>query len=275
MKLAIWSDVDRIPEFRWSMDDTAGVLIRGKKPTKRKALTGVLTALVDSVVSGEFREGDLLPVEESLLARFKVSRTTLREALQHMVAFGLIRATPRAGTSVQPRNSWNLLDPVVLASALRHNRDRSFYESLADARALMEPEAARLAAQFASPRSVAAIGNAFADMVESEGRDTEAWSMADLAFHSAIMEASDNWVYRQFIVAIRAALLASFKITNRASQSHDDAIQLHRRVYEAIAGRKPEDARIAMRQLIDRAREDMSRAMTGAFDADAQFGLAR
>nr|WP_292763736.1 FCD domain-containing protein [Mesorhizobium sp.] len=233
---------------------------------RRKALTGVLTELVDSIVSGELREGALLPAEESLLKRFQVSRTTLRESLQHMVALGLIQATPRAGTVVQPKTAWNLLDPVVLSSALRHNRERGFYDSLADARALIEPEAARLAALSASPRSLAAIGNAFADMVDSQGRDTQAWSEADLSFHASIIEASDNWVYRQFIVAIRAALLASFQITNRASQSHEEAIDLHRDVYDAIRSRRPEEAGTAMRRLIDRAREDMSRALTDTFD---------
>jgi DNA-binding FadR family transcriptional regulator len=246
------------------MNHTEVTLTPGPQGTKRKALTGVLIELVNGIVSGEMREGELLPPEEVLLERLQVSRTTLRETLQHMVALGLIRSKPRAGTVVQPRTMWNLLDPAVLSAALRYNRDRAFYDNLVDARFLIEPEAAELAARIGSPRALAAIGSAFADMVDSEGRDTESWSLADVAFHTAIIEASENWVYRQFIVAIRAALMASFQMTNRASQSHEDAIELHRKVYDAIQRREPEAAREAMRKLIGLAREDMARALAAS-----------
>lgn len=218
----------------------------------------VLNELIENVVSGHWPQGEQLPAEQSLLQHFGVSRPTLRESLQHMVAAGLIRSRPRAGTVVQPQSEWNLLDPVVLDTALRHIKDRRFYDNLVDARLLIEPEAAALAAQHASPRRLAGIGMAFADMVDAEGRDTESWSVADLAFHTAIIEASGNWVFRQFIVAIRAALLASFRMTNRFSQSHDDAIGMHRAVYEAIQQRQPDAARRAMRDLIGLAREELN-----------------
>lgn len=242
-------------------EQSAVTLVGGPQGSTRKALTGVLTELVNRIVSGELREGDLLPPEELLLQHLQVSRTTLRETLQHMVALGLIRSKPRAGTVVQPRAMWNLLDPIVLTAALRYNRDRAFYDSLVDARFLIEPEAAGLAARIGSPRALAAIGSAFADMVDSEGRDTEDWSLADVAFHTAIIEASENWVYRQFIVAMRAALMASFRMTNRASQSHQEAIELHRKVYDAIQMREADTARKAMQDLIGLARDDMARAL--------------
>lgn len=243
------------------MERSEAPLILGAQGPKRRALSGVLTDLVNGIVSGQMSPGELLPPEEALLERFQVSRTTLRETLQHMVALGLIRSKPRAGTVVQPRAMWNLLDPVVLSAALHYNRDRAFYDNLVDARFLIEPAAAELAARIGSPRALAAIGSAFADMVDSEGRDTESWSLADVLFHTAIIEASENWVYRQFIVAIRAALMASFRMTNRASQSHEEAIEHHRKVYDAIQRRDPEGANKAMRNLIGLAREDMARAM--------------
>ena len=101
-------------------------------------------------------------------------------------------------------------------------------------------------------------------MVDTEGRDTESWSAADLAFHTAIIEASGNWVYCQFINAIRAALRASFEMTNRASQSHADAIECHRKVYLAIQQQEPEAARSAARDMIELARRDMERALLRA-----------
>lgn len=240
----------------------ASGLLPGQVKGSRRAMNAVLSALIENVVSGVWPEGELLPSEAALLAQFAVSRPTLRESLQHMVAAGLIRSRPRAGTVVQPRSGWNLLDPLVLEAALRHVPDRSFYDNLLDARLLIEPEAAAQAARLGLPRSLALIGAAFADMAESENRRSENWSSADLAFHTAIIEASENWVFRHFIVAIRAALLASFKLTNRASQSYENALSLHAAVNDAIQRRDPDAARTAMQTLIRMARQDMERSFS-------------
>ncbi|WP_454817331.1 FCD domain-containing protein [Labrys neptuniae] len=43
-----------------------------------------------------------------------------------------------------------------------------------------------------------------------------------------------------------AALLANFRLTNRASESHGNAIMKHRAVFNAIRLREPEAARQAM-----------------------------
>lgn len=101
-------------------------------------------------------------------------------------------------------------------------------------------------------------------MVEANARDTEDWSRADLDFHTAIINASGNWVYRQFATAIRAALLASFRLTNRASQSHEQAIATHQEVLEAIRMRRPDAARQAMERLIGVARSEMTDALSRA-----------
>jgi DNA-binding FadR family transcriptional regulator len=68
-----------------------------------------------------------------------------------------------------------------------------------------------------------------------------------------------NWVYRQFASAIRAALIASFRLTNRASQSHEQAIQKHTMLLEAI--RDPAAAGKAMETLIDIARAEITEAL--------------
>lgn len=220
-------------------------------------MSGCLRAFVDAVVSGEFAEGKSLPSEAALMTRFGVSRTTLRETMQHMVTQGLIRARPRAGTTVMPRARWNLLDPVVLDSALSHTRDFAFYEALLEAREVLEPAAAAAAALRSDTSALMDVATAFEDMAASGGRDDEAWSQADLNFHSAIIDASGNWVFAQFGIAIRAALLASFRETNRASQSFEEALEMHRQVLEAIRMRRPDDAREAMEALIAHARHDM------------------
>ncbi|MBN8954519.1 MULTISPECIES: FadR/GntR family transcriptional regulator [unclassified Rhizobium] len=228
---------------------------------KRSVRESLLQRFVHKIVSGELAEGSTLPNEAELTAEFEVSRTSLREAMQYLSALGMVRSRTRAGTSVLPRENWNYLDPLVLDAILSVGADENFYASLIDARQLLEPAAAAQAAAKATARQLYQISKAFEDMVEANSRDNEAWSRADLEFHTAIIDASGNWVYRQFATAIRAALLASFRLTNRASQSHEQAITKHHDVLEAIRMRRPEDAKFAMEQLIGVARSEINEAL--------------
>lgn len=231
---------------------------------KRSVREALLHRLVEMIVSGRFAENATLPNEAELTEQFAVSRTSLREAMQYLSALGMVRSRTRAGTTVLPRENWNYLDPIVLDVMLSVGGDDAFYSSLIDARQLLEPAAAAQAAANANARQLYQISKAFEDMVEANARDTEDWSRADLEFHTAIINASGNWVYRQFASAIRAALLASFRLTNRASQSHEQAILKHQDVLEAIRMRRPDAARYAMEQLIGVARSEMTDALRRA-----------
>ncbi|ASR09984.1 GntR family transcriptional regulator (plasmid) [Rhizobium leguminosarum bv. viciae] len=247
-----------IARNEWKLTDGGVEIASGGKRSVREAL---LSKLVERIVSGHLPEGSTLPNEADLTDQFGVSRTTLREAMQYLSAIGMIRTRTRAGTTVLPRENWNYLDPLVLDVMLSLGGDESFYTSLIDARHLLEPAAAEHAAVNATAKQLARIAQAFEDMVDANARDNEEWSRADLEFHTAIINASGNWVYRQFASAIRAALLASFRLTNRASQSHGQAIQKHGDVLEAIRIRDPAAARKAMETLIDVARADISDAL--------------
>jgi DNA-binding FadR family transcriptional regulator len=224
---------------------------------RRRVQEALLDKLVSSIVSGELPEGVTLPNETDLAQHYSVSRTALREAMQFLNAQGMVRSRTRAGTVVLPREGWNMLEPTVLAAAMRYGSHASLYDALLEARVLLEPEAAARAAERATARQVAEIEQAYLGMVAAEARDTEAWSEADLAFHTGIIEASGNPIYRQFGSAIRAGLLASFRFTNRITPSHAEALVLHGAVLDAIRLRQPEQARQAMLRLISLARSDL------------------
>lgn len=230
----------------------------GRRPVK----DNLLHVLIDRIVSGEIAEGSTLPNETDLKELYGVSRTTLRESMQHLVAQGMVRSRTRAGTIVLPRDQWNYLDPIVLDAAMRHPKDERFYQSLVDARMVLEPAAAEAAAQNATTRQVMVIAEAFDEMVAAHSLYTDAWSQADLKFHTAIINASGNWVFRHFANAIGAALLTSFRITNRASQSHEHALEKHNAVLEAIRMRNPSAARNAMEVLVHSARKELAEALS-------------
>ncbi|WP_371832243.1 hypothetical protein [Paracoccus benzoatiresistens] len=56
----------------------------------------------------------------------------MRESLQHLGATGLVRARPRAGTVVQPRERWNLLRrlPSFRQAGLRFQIEIIFQQAI-------------------------------------------------------------------------------------------------------------------------------------------------
>ncbi|MFP3589962.1 GntR family transcriptional regulator, partial [Paraburkholderia sp. SIMBA_055] len=60
---------------------------------------------------------------------------------------GLVDARQRRGTFVQPRSSWNLLDPDVLAWEITPETLPRMLRELEEIRAIFEPAAAELAAE--------------------------------------------------------------------------------------------------------------------------------
>ncbi len=226
----------------------------------------IVSMFVKNIVSGRLAVGASLPNEGEIAERHGVSRTAAREAMQKLQSLGLIETRRRVGGSVRARDAWNMLDPDVLDAALQHAPDARFFNALGEARLLIEPRAAELAALRASKTDIAAIERAFEAMVaEAKTVSRPGWPDADLAFHAAIIEATGNWVFRQFIVAIRAALLASFRLTGEHMTSADRAIERHRAVLAAIQKKDSDMAHTAMKWLLLSTMEE--------FEALAQRGL--
>src|ERR1043166_4383006 len=82
------------------------------------------------VIGGTLAGGDVLPTEPALCEEFGFSRTVVREGLKLLEGRGLVRVEQGRGTTVQPRGSWNLLDPDVLRIALDYDDDMSLLDDL-------------------------------------------------------------------------------------------------------------------------------------------------
>src|SRR6476660_9126302 len=149
-----------------------GVLVhsaRGERARARPARLAsvVVEELADQIVGGTLAEGDVLPTEPALCDEFGFSRTVVREGLKLLEERGLVRVEQGRGTSVQPRDAWNLLDPLVLGIALAHDRDMALLENLVAVRAVLEREMARASAGNLSADDFAALDETLARMRES------------------------------------------------------------------------------------------------------------
>src|SRR6476469_8088647 len=116
------------------------------------------------IVDGELKPGETLP-DNGFLDELEVSRTVVREAVKVLAAKGLVESRPKVGTRVRPRRDWNLLDPDVLAWQVEAGADASFLDQALELRRMIEPAAARLAADRADESQIAGLYAACEEML--------------------------------------------------------------------------------------------------------------
>ncbi|MDQ2075796.1 FadR/GntR family transcriptional regulator [Marinimicrobium sp. ABcell2] len=205
-----------------------------------------------AIVCGVYPRDESLPSEAELCEHFGVSRTAVREAVKMLSAKGLISSRPRQGIRIQPEQEWNIFDSDLLRWSLEGNPSLRVLREFLQLRIAIEPEAASLAARYASDERIQAIGDSLERMKQSENKPEEALKN-DIAFHVSILFASQNRFYIRLRDFIQAALNVSIRHTNVIKANHEAVIEDHAKVYNAIKSRNPERARTAMLLLIDEA----------------------
>ena len=211
----------------------------------------VLRQIGIGIVSGRYPVGMILPLEPELLAEFGVSRTVMREATNALAAKGLIEPRARGGTRVLPRQRWNLFDADVLAWHFEAGPDIEFIRSLAEIRYGIELEAAALAADRRSDRQVTGLMDCVDRMQMAESRDV--FAEADLQFHQIVAEASGNCFMQSISSLVEVALASTFNMTSPVEDAvaHSRTVEAHRKIAAAVRDGSGEDARIAMRSVIE------------------------
>lgn len=214
------------------------------------------------ILGGMVKPGDLLPNETELSQRLGVSRTALREAIKVLAGKGLIESRPKTGTRVRPRKSWNFLDPDVLAWAVHGATAKQFVDELFELRRVIEPAAAALAAERAKPDDIARMEAALARMA-AEASEDGIGAAGDIAFHNAVLQASDNELFRSLGSVVEVALAISLRLSMRRHR-FEEFLELHRAVLEAIRRRDVDGAREAMKRAIEVSKHELHAAVEEA-----------
>jgi DNA-binding FadR family transcriptional regulator len=231
----------------------------GAEARGRKA-DGATHAIGQRIVDGRLRVGELLPTEARLGHELGMSRPSLREGLRALAGKGLVESRTRRGTIVCPKASWDILDPDVLAWMANAPPDHEYLMALLEMRTFIEPAAARLAAQRASPRQILDIERSYAAMAAALPHDVEACCQHDLALHEGIIAAAGNIFLSRFAAVIRMALLSLFRISANARESYANSLAEHWAVTNAIRRRAPAEADRAMRVLLKGTARDLAPA---------------
>ena len=102
----------------------------------------IISKIKDLINLKNLEPGDKLPSERMLSEKFEVSRSNVREAIQKLEFYGLLRSIPQSGTFVA--NIGVIAMNGMIEDILR--LDEPDFKSLVETRILLELKTARLAA---------------------------------------------------------------------------------------------------------------------------------
>ena len=188
----------------------------------------------------DYGPGDRIPNEYELCEALGVSRNTAREALRALAARNVIEIRQGAGTFVSKKMGVSN-DPLgfdLISDKNKLTRD------LLQLRCIIEPPIAALAAQNATPPSLAELEIA---LLETEGQiaQHERFAEKDQQFHAQIARCSGNLVVSNLIPIISEGVIVFANVVNQ--QEYKQTLKSHRNIFEAIRNREPVEAEQAMR----------------------------
>lgn len=208
----------------------------------------LMNQLRQQILSGRLEPGQPLPSEKEICEAFAVGRTTVREALQGLVATGFVQ---RDGKQLIVQDV-TLLDSEDIDYAALGARlsVREVFET----RQLIEVETARLAAGHRTEADLTYMGAVLARM---HNADPEEYHTADIDFHLAVAHAAKNRVLVEVYTAsihLFFKLPAFWRVFGKGEQEHHTrppvggGHAVHEGICEAIAAR---DERLASQRMFD------------------------
>jgi GntR family transcriptional repressor for pyruvate dehydrogenase complex len=220
-----------------------------KKTRLYEEVVGQLYQLIDE---GKLKAGDRLPSERELAETFRVSRSSVREAIKTLENEGMVITRPGSGSFITAVN----VEAIIPSLASLLSRGKDALVDLFEMRCLVEPGIAALAAERATPADILRLKQICGEQARQINRDTSAVD-SDAAFHLTIGQATHNAALQRLVASIVEILKPirekSLQTPGRAHKS----LASHREILVAIERHDPELARQAMQRHIQAVEQNV------------------
>ena len=214
------------------------------KNDNQEIQNSIISKIRDLINYKNLEPDDKLPSERMLSEKFEVSRSNVREAIQKLEFYGLLKSIPQSGTFVA--NIGVIAMNGMIDDILR--LEEPDFKSLVETRILLELKTCRLAAIRRTNKDLEQIKEAL-DAYEAKVLKGEDAVQEDLLFHLAIAKASGNSTLNTFMLIITPEIITNFEKYHVCDKNQAFlGIQEHTDIYEAI---KDQDSQLAKQKMKD------------------------
>ncbi|MGH3362537.1 MAG: FadR/GntR family transcriptional regulator [Nocardioides sp.] len=229
--------------------------------TRRSVADEVFDQVLAEVVDGEIGAGEALPSERRLAEVLGVSRPAVREALQRMAQTRLVEVRQGGATIVRDFTRAAGLDLLPRLLVRRGELDPAVARSILEARLVIGPGVAALAAERGGPALAAALTDTVDDLAGTDD-DIDRQRHA-LAFWDLVVDAADSIAFRLMFNSLRAAYEPALAALAPLMRDEVGQTGAYRVLTAAIGEGDPETARAAA----DRVLRPATTSLLTALDA--------
>ncbi|MDB5527441.1 MAG: hypothetical protein JWR51_544 [Devosia sp.] len=201
--------------------------------------------LLGMIRSGTWKLGDSLPSEKELAESLSVGRSTVREALQNLVALNVVEVSAGHRTVVKSPTPAELFRTDVIGFLIND----TLAAEMLEARVMIEPDCVRLAAERATEKDLAAIEQLLQEHELLHNQDKPV-SEYGARFHIQLAEASHNRVAASFMSSILHIMKERGRRIDSVPNARRKEIDDHRAIFELVKAHKGQEAATAMRDHI-------------------------
>ena len=209
------------------------------KSVKHIRVSDEIVNQIKSLISqGRLKPGDQLPPERELVKQFGVSRPSLREGLNSLVAMGFLEVKQAKRTSVKSVTSERMQDPLSLL--IKTDTQKIF--DLIEVRMAIEAWGAFHAARRATEEDIKQLETVIEEMklAFEEGRSLE---KEEADFHLAMAQATHNTIQTHIMSTIYDLLRESVAKVFTDRGKVKKLLHQHYRIFRAIKSHSPDKAR--------------------------------
>jgi GntR family transcriptional repressor for pyruvate dehydrogenase complex len=219
-------------------------MVRPKfQPIKQEKISTKIVEQIKSLIfNGDLRPGDMLPPERELMKSLRVSRPSLREALNSLAGMGFLEITQRHRTVIKSLASGRMIDP--LHHLLKEDIETAY--ELIESRKAIETWSAYYAAERATDSDITRIEECVSSMKTKMDEGINVVK-EDADFHFAISEATHNKIQTHLMSSIYD-ILKEFIGKYYESIKSRDIYNQHQNVLKAI---KKRDCNLARKRMLE------------------------
>jgi len=219
---------------------------------KKRIYEDVVSQIHELIKDGRLKAGDQLPSERELAETFKVSRTSVREALRALETQGLMVTRTGMGTFVADLPTESLVE--LLAKLLIEAKDA--LADIFEMRKLIEPQIAALAAERASKSDIEGMREILKKQRDQISQGVMAVE-ADAEFHFSIGQATQNQALQKLVSGLMELLSHSREESLQTPGRSEDSLASHERILSAIENHDRNGARKAMLNHIEKVEQNI------------------